>query len=311
MKNLPVLFFLIFQVSVASAQHRVVLILLDGIPADLLDKVSTPGLDRLVTEGSFVTGYTGGVVNTPSQSPTISAVGYNHVLTGTWSDQHNVWTNQIKDPNYDVWSIYRILERNKTDYKTAIFSTWEDNRTKLIGEGLEAAGGFELDHSFDGFEKDTVRFPHDAERRYILAIDQMVAREASTYLRNEGPDFMWVYLEYTDDMGHRFGDSPQMMQGIAHMDALVSLIYDAALSRVEQGEDVLMLVTTDHGRDAETGKGHGGQTPRERTIWIASNKQLRSDDVRHVDILPTITRFLRVDVPNHVTSRWEGTSLLR
>ncbi len=42
-------------------------------------------------------------------------------------------------------------ETANPDTKTAIFSTWEDNRTILVGEGAKDAGGFKIDYAFDGF----------------------------------------------------------------------------------------------------------------------------------------------------------------
>lgn len=75
-----------------------------------------------------------------SETPTISAVGYNSLLTGTWVNKHNVFGNDIKAPNYNYPTIFRLFKNQFPNKKTAVFSTWEDNRTKLIGENLDATG---------------------------------------------------------------------------------------------------------------------------------------------------------------------------
>ena len=75
-----------------------------------------------------------------SQTPTISAVGYNSLLTGTWVNKHNVWDNDIAAPNYSYWNIFRFLKTQYPQKKTAVFSTWLDNRTKLVGSEVKEAG---------------------------------------------------------------------------------------------------------------------------------------------------------------------------
>ncbi len=67
----------------------------------------------------------------------------------------------IKAPNYNYWNIFRYLKSQYPNKKTAIFSSWLDNRTKLVGEGMPAAGGIYLDYHLDSLELDTIRFPHD------------------------------------------------------------------------------------------------------------------------------------------------------
>ena len=82
-----------------------------------------------------------------------------------------------------------------------------------------------------------------------------------------------MYLEFSDDMGHRHGDGDILYKAISFEDRLIGQIYDSVKEReAKYGEDWLFVVTTDHGRTANNGKGHGGQSDRERSTWIAINK---------------------------------------
>src|SRR5688572_25774777 len=163
MKRHGILLLALFTAGTSYAQpkKKAVFIIADGISADALEMLNTPNIADISKTGAYIRSYVGGEKGGYSQTPTISAVGYNSLLTGTWANKHNVWDNDIAAPNYHYWTIFRILKAQYPEKKTAVFSTWLDNRTKLIGEGLPATGNLKMDHSFDGLELDTVNFPHD------------------------------------------------------------------------------------------------------------------------------------------------------
>jgi hypothetical protein len=296
--------------------RKVVFIIVDGIPADVLEKAPTPNIRQLIAAGTYLRAHVGGEPGTYTETPTISAPGYNDLLTGTWGYKHNVWDNAIKAPNYQYKTIFRLLKDQQPNKKIAIFSTWLDNRTKLVGEGLPATDRLSVDYKFDGYELDTVAYPHDKQSLYTHAIDDRVIREAATCLKANGPDLSWIYLEHTDDMGHRFGDSPQQLQAVAYVDEQVGKIRDALAFRTKNyKEDWLLVLTTDHGRDAQTGKGHGGQSERERTTWMvlntpATNAYAHRIQPGIVDILPTVARFLGLALPAATSRELDGVPLL-
>lgn len=295
--------------------RKVVFIIVDGLSADMIENNPTPHLDAIAKSGGYTRAYVGGKKGGYSETPTISAVGYNSLLTGTWVNKHNVWGNSIKAPNYHYPTIYRLLKDHHPDKKTAVFSTWLDNRTKLIGEGLPETGHIKVDYAYDGFELDTINFPHDANRQYIRNIDEKVALEAAGYIAKEGPDLSWVYLEYTDDVGHKYGDSPQLTEAIAFEDRLIGNIWEAIKDREKNnGEEWLFIITTDHGRTKETGHHHGGQSERERSTWIITNSPDTNDYFREetpaiVDILPTMTDFLGINLTKEQAYEMDGVSL--
>ena len=315
MKSIFLILLALVTVSAYGDDRKAIFIIVDGIPADVIEEVSTPNLDAIAGARGYTRSYVGGSPGDESESPTVSAVGYNSLLTGTWSNKNNVWTNAVVEPNYEYWDIFRIAKNHDPALQTAIFSTWTDNRTKLLGDGLDAAGGYKLDHHADGFELDTERFPHDLMATYIREIDEVVANEAAEYVASEGPDLSWVYLEYTDDIAHRYGDGPEMTAAVKRMDDQVGRIWSAVEQRQQtHSEDWMVIVTTDHGRDAETGMSHGYQTMRERTTWIVTNVENLNSRFREmpaiVDILPSIATHLQLEMPVTIREQLDGQSFV-
>ena len=295
---------------------KTLFVVVDGIPADVIERVSTPGIDAVTAKGSYQRAYVGGDIGMPTESPTVSAVGYMSLLTGTWSNKHNVRANYGIEPNYAFWDIFRVAKYQARAITTGLFSTWTDNRTILMGDGLEVAGGYKFDFVADGYENDPAFAPalEDVER--IQAVDLHVTTLAAKTLLESAPDLSWVYLQHTDDIGHRDGDSPSMDFAVRWVDARVSELWGAVQARSQQfvGEDWLVIVTTDHGRTSSNGKGHGGQSDRERTIWIASNSPRMVSPAERsaaiVDIYPTIVEHMRFDMPEEVAAQLDGQSLL-
>jgi arylsulfatase A-like enzyme len=297
-------------------QRKAVFVLLDGIPADVIERVPTPALDAIAAAGGYARAHVGGARSGSTETPTVSAPGYMSLLTGTWANKHNVRGNSNQSPNYEYWNLFRVVETAEPTRRTALFSTWTDNRTVLIGVGRAGAGEFRIDHVVDGFELDTIAFPHDRQSRYVLNIDERVAAEAAAHIASVGPDLSWVYLQHTDDAGHAYGDSEQFHAAVQRADAMVGRIWEAIQRRQALGEEWMIVVTTDHGRDAITGKGHGGQSDRERTTWIVTNRpevneRFTRGESAIVDIAPSILQHMGLAAPERVAAQMDGVSFLR
>jgi predicted AlkP superfamily pyrophosphatase or phosphodiesterase len=301
--------------SYAQPAKKALFVIVDGIAADAIEKQPTPFLHAIAKQGGYTKAHVGGEKGGYSQTPTISAVGYNSLLTGTWVNKHNVWGNDIKAPNYNYYTLFRVFKDQYPQKKTAVFSSWEDNRTKLVGEGLPATGNLKLDYHFDGLELDTVQYPHDKKRDFMHRIDEAVVDKAADCIKKDAPDLSWVYLEYTDDMGHMYGDSPEFYTAIDLMDKQMGRLWEAIqYRRKKMHEDWVIYITTDHGRDAKTGKGHGGQSDRERSTWMVTNAKGLNDYFKTgnpgiVDIMPSIAQFLEISIPRNQLMEIDGIPL--
>lgn len=312
-----ILFSLLMSVACcvfAAKERKTVFIIIDGIAADNMERLQPKNMFDIARKGHYSRAYCGGKVGQYSETPTISAIGYANILTGTWMNKHNVRGNTNIQENYNYWTIFRIAEEQKRDVRTAIFSSWTDNRTVLLGEGKPENGSIKLDYAYDGYDTapDLKYLKHDL---HIYEFDSIVCREAARCLREDAPDLSWVYLWYPDDAYHLFGNSAYSDYYVTKEDEHIGKVWEAVQYREKNfNEEWLVIVLADHGRD-EQGYHHGGQSERARTVWISTNqkkvnRQFAEPWLSHVDVLPTICRYMNFEVPRDVAFEQDGISFI-
>lgn len=298
----------------AAKEKKTVMIIVDGIPTDVMERLDIPLVNEISSRGAFGHSYVGGETGSYSETPTISAVCYNIMLTGTWVNKHNVYGNSGQKPNYNYWSLFRIAKEQKTPKTTAIFSSWQDNRTILLGENLPGTNYMKIDYVADGYEFDKERFPKKEHDLQIYDYDEEVCRKAAECIRENAPDLSWVYLWYNDDAGHIFGNGAYFDEYVYKECELVSQVWEAVKYREKNfDEEWMVVLLTDHGRTLD-GKSHGGQSWRERTTWIATNQKVntrfRRGEASMVDVNPSVCEFMGFEVPELVRREQDGISFI-
>ncbi len=297
--------------NIQAKTRKALYVIMDGVSREFLHQTHPGTIFDIAGTGSYADAYAGGEIGGASQSPTISAIGYTNILTGTWMYKHNVQGNSNINTNYNYWSLFRMAKAQKRNVKTALFSSWADNRTLLIGEGKPEAGNVKIDYVHDGYDLDTLRFPHKPLELHVYDIDSVVCRRAAECIRKDAPDMSWVYLWYTDDAFHITGYSTFSQNYLTREDRLLSQIWDAVKWREKNfDEEWLLIVTTDHGRE-EHGFNHGGQSEGERDIWMVTNRRDMNDEwgstnLSQVDIAPSICRFMNFELPRNVEWEMDG-----
>ncbi len=296
--------------NINARTQKAVYIIVDGIPADMIERLHTPTIFDIASEGGYARAFTGGEIGEYTETPTISAIGYTNLLTSTWLNKHNVDGNDNLKPNYNYWTIFRIAKEQEHPASTGLYSGWTDNRTVLIGEGKEETGKLKIDYVYDGYDHDEARFPHRDKDLHVFDYDEQVSKDAAESIRKDAPDLSWVYLWYTDDAGHIEGNGEYFDEYIRKADEQIGRIWDAVKYREANFDEAWMVVvTTDHGRD-DSGHGHGGQTERERTTWISTNvpvnKHFGDRNLAIIDIAPSISRYLGFQVPTDILWEQDG-----
>jgi hypothetical protein len=129
--------------------------------------------------------------------------------------------------------------------------------------------------------------------------DRYTAALATAFLSERRPRFLFVSLGDTDEYGHD-GDYAGYLAALRRADRLVGEVMATTARWQAQGEQTMILVTTDHGREAAF-RAHGRAHPESARSWLVgagaglSNHSLRRGERRHLaDIAPTIERAVRI-----------------
>lgn len=303
------------SLPVTARTRKALYIIIDGIPASRLEQLRPPVISDIAAAGRYSRGYCGGDVGRYNETPTISAIGYSNINTGTWMNKHNVRGNSNIHANYNYPTLFRLAKDQKRPFTTAVYTSWTDNRTILLGEGKPETRNLKIDYIVDGFDHDEARFPKKPGDLQVLDYDAATCKGAAECIARNAPDLNWLYLWYTDDAFHLNGNGHISDAAILSEDSLLGDVWRAVKEREKKhDEEWLVIVTTDHGRQYN-GFHHGGQSETERTIWMATNYRKTNGEfspqrLSHVDIYPTVCRFLGFDIPLSQRFELDGTAFI-
>jgi len=224
----------------------------------------------------------------------VSLPGYLEIFTGHASRCLDNSCSQVQESLLDeavrggangVASIgsWEVLSKAVSGGGTGVFvsdgRSWPDDvpATDRLGE-LVAAG--------------RVADPYPGHNGYRP--DAVTAGIALEYLRIAKPALFHIGLGDTDEYGHR-GDYASYLDALRRADALVGAVADQLATIGEEGAKTTVIITPDHGRNADF-NDHGAFHPESaRTFLIAFGSQLvprgvgcPSRDITLADIAPTV-----------------------
>ena len=253
---------------------KVLLILVDGLRPDALEGIpATEALKKRATytmQGSAV-------------MPSVTLPCHMSLFHSVDPQRHGTTTNTYAPQVRPIRGLCEVLSANKK--RSAFFYSWSPLRD-LVRPGSLTYSCFYKGGDI-GYDKANAK----------------LTDQAIECLQYGEPDFVFLYLGDTDEVGHKYGWMSE-----EYMASVKSSFAD--IERVMQTLDDSwsVIITADHGGH---GRHHGTDMPEDMTIpmlFIGDRfaKDKPVENVSIMDIAPTVAALMGVE-PD---AEWEGKSLI-
>lgn len=266
----------------APVASRVVLVTIDGLPADAVTPDATPTLLSLAEEGAFAP-------RVRSIEPTLSVPANLSMLAGEGPTSHQLFSEELEF----------TPEMNRLD--------------PLFRVGLRRGRSTAAVLSTDGH---LARFDDILECRLAFGFDRVISPSggaaavvdsALTLLGPDGPDMLFVHLSDADVAGHAEGwGSATWRTAVGEVDTRLARIADAL------PPDALLAVVAAHGGGGAFGPfQHGSTAPDDIEVPLVLygagvDPGAGLSEVSLLDLAPTLGWALGWSPP----AGWSGTPLL-
>lgn len=238
------------QAQVPGVEH-VVVIGVDGLSPEGLQKAETPRLDALIAEGAH--SFTARAV-----LPTVSSPNWASILMGAGPVHHGITSNDWSPTSYEIEptekgpggifpTIFSVLRGQRPDAYQAVIYHWRGfNRLferELVNEALHGI---------------------NEERTVELAAESIATHK---------PALLFVHIDHVDSALHSGGYLSEAYLGaIAGADRLIGALLDAVDSAGIADKTLVMVVSDHGGKD----KGHGGSSMQEIIVpWLVRGPGVR------------------------------------
>lgn len=257
-------------------KEKVVLILVDGMTPDSLKASEHPFIDEFVADG---------ISNLYSTTvmPSVTLPCHMSLFHSVTPQRHGILSNTYVPQARPIVGLFDLLRKHNKS--AASFYNWEELRDLSRPDSLAYSCFISL-HQYEN-------------------TDFMLTDKAIEYTNDKSPDFLFLYLGITDEMGHKFGWMTK---------EYIKAVYNAwsCIENVRNSisEEYKMVVVADHGGHDFS---HGTDLPSDMTIPIIINgipsnmasPKLESANI--IDVAPTIAKLIGIDAEND----WKGQSLIR
>ena len=262
--------------------RNVVLVSIDGLRPDAIDRFGALTLQRLMREGSYS-------LNARTTLPSKTLPSHTSMLSGEPPEQHGVLWNNVTSAEKDVVEFPTIFSLARAHgYRTAAFFS------KAKFTPLQRPGTLDYSQAPGGW------WGRWSSRR---TVDDILA-----HLETARPNVLFVHLTDPDRAGHSAGwMSDAYGRAVRETDdALRTLI--SGTDAVYGDGNYSVIVTADHGGHDYN---HGSDDARDVTIpWIAWGQGVHAGPIdaaiETTDTAATVLWLLGVDTP----SEWDGAPVV-
>ena len=270
-----------------AVKPYVLVIGIDGLRPDAMQKAKTPNIDALIQNGavSFQCQILG---ERYRKNDTVTAPGWSSILTGVWADKHGVQDNSFKGKQFDTYPhFFARIKSQFPSLKTASFLDLPRTNEDVVAHADFQYGYLE-----------------SVPARSRAGKDALIATEASKLIAAKDYQAVFVYFGNCDGVGHKKGfhpSVPQYRDVIHQTDSYIGKLLSAIKSRPNhEDENWLILLTADHGGKG-TGHSRGQKVPEILNVpFIVSGGEAKrgalGDKIYIVDIATTALTHLGVTV---------------
>ncbi|MDF2943476.1 MAG: hypothetical protein K0S01_2334 [Herbinix sp.] len=256
--------------------EKVILILVDGMASEAVVSCNHTFIQKMWKDGI-------GNLYSTTVMPSVTLPCHMSLFHSVTPQRHGILTNTYVPQVRPVEGLMEQLK--KQGKKSAFFYNWEQLR--------------------DLSQPGSLAYSCCISMYHYLKSDNMLTDRAIQYTSEFSPDFIFLYLGETDEIGHKYGwDSKEYHSQVYDSWSCIEKVYNTV------GNTYKIIVTADHGgHDCM----HGTDDPRDMKIpliisrgstMVASDKM---DSANIIDIAPTITTLMGIKE----NEDWLGTSLIK
>jgi arylsulfatase A-like enzyme len=267
----------------ARLTPHVVLVSVDGLRPDAIERFGAQTLQRLSREGSYSLAAT-------TITPSKTLPSHTSMLTGQPPERHQVLWNNVMTADAELVELPTVFGVARArGYRTAAFFS------KAKFQPLQQPGTLDYSQAPGGW------FGRWSADRTLTDVEK--------YLADVRPNLTFVHFADVDKAGHGAGwMSDEYGKAVRKVDAAIERLM-AAADRSLGASNYTLLVTADHGGHEYN---HGSEDPRDVTIpWIAWGRAVQAGSlidtpIRTMDTASTVLWLLGVEEP----SDWAGAPVL-
>jgi len=256
---------------------NVIVVSIDGLRPDAIEKYNAKTLKRLMQEGSYT-------MHASTILPSKTLPSHTSMLTGMEPEEHGVnWNSEEMETHGHIATPTIFAKAHEAGFSTAAFFSKSKFEHLAVPGTLDH---FEAPNNFLG-------------KRHA---GKTVGR-AKKYMESHKPNLLFVHIGEPDFVGHIMGwMTDPYGWAVDEADEQVGKLLEAAEKTYGTG-NYTVIVTADHGGH---GRDHGSDDPRDVTIpWITWGKSVAAgtqlgSDIRTMDTAATALWLLGVE-PGDIT----------